>query len=283
MIHPDSLHYFLELASTLHMSRSAARLGVSQPTLSHSLRRLEEELGHPLFIRTKKGLILTLAGERLLSQAQALQGAWDNLERSMAEDVEAASGRIRLGCHTAVAQYTLPAFLPNLLKQHPKLNIILNHGLSRHMTEMVISHQLDIALVVNPLPHPDLIIKEIARDQVSIWKAETCHNPDLLLVEPALLQSQNILSKLAKKGIRFSRQLESSSLEVIAQLLNSGTGCAILPERVVKAFANQKLIRMKNSPVFEDRICVVYQKEFRRLKRSEVFLQSLQNAFTSEA
>lgn len=281
MINPEALKYFTEIAQTQNMSRAAERLGVTQPTLSHSMKRLEIEVGHDLFIRSKKGLQLTAAGKRLLEKTDQLLLAWDRMLISVNEEVTEVTGRVRLGCHTAVAQYTLPLLLPNLLQQNPALTVTLTHGLSRHMTEMVVSDQLDVAFVVNPSLHPDLIIKEFARDQVTVWIPKGCLNKDVLLVEPHLLQSQDILSKLQKKGIHFSRIVESSSLEVLAQLVNSGAGCAILPERVVRAFADTKVVAMKDAPVFVDRICVVYKPEFRKLKRGAVFLQNVGKSFPS--
>ncbi len=279
MINPEAIKYFIELAKTQHMSRAAERLGVTQPTLSHSLKRLEDELGHLLFLRSKKGLSLTPAGQNLFEKSQELLQSWESVLNSVNEEVSVAKGRIRLGCHTAVAQYTLPLFLPALLKNYPDLKISLTHGLSRHMTEMVVSSQLDVAFAVNPNRHPDLIIKELARDKVTIWVPQACANPDILLMEPSLNQSQDILSKLEKKGLHFKRTIESSSLEVIAQLLNAGVGYAILPERVVKALSNIKVHPLRDAPVFEDKICVVYKPEFRKLKRGEIFLQELMNAF----
>lgn len=279
MINPEAIKYFIELAKTQHMSRAAERLGVTQPTLSHSLKRLEDELGHLLFLRSKKGLSLTPAGQNLFEKSQELLQSWESVLNSVNEEVSVAKGRIRLGCHTAVAQYTLPLFLPALLKNYPDLKISLTHGLSRPMTEMVVSSQLDVAFAVNPNRHPDLIIKELARDKVTIWVPQACANPDILLMEPSLNQSQDILSKLEKKGLHFKRTIESSSLEVIAQLLNAGVGYAILPERVVKALSNIKVHPLRDAPVFEDKICVVYKPEFRKLKRGEIFLQELMNAF----
>ena len=95
------------------------------------------------------------------------------------------------------------------------------------------------------------------------------------MVEPHLLQSQNILSKLGKRKIQFEQVLESSSLEVIAKLLNAGTGYAILPERIVRAFGDSGIEAIKNAPVFNDRICVIFRPEFKSLRRGQVFLESL--------
>ncbi len=207
MINQTDLKYFMEVAKTQHVSRAAERLGITQPALSHCLKRLEVATGESLFLRSKKGVSLTSAGQILMAQAQDLIARWDQVMTALKQDVNEVSGLVSLGCHPAVAQYTLPEFLPALLKDFPLLNIQLQHGLSRHMTEQVVSAQLDVAFAINPSPHPDLIIKDIFRDQVTLWKSSHCLNEGVLLVEPSLLQSQNLLSRMEKKGLRFERQI----------------------------------------------------------------------------
>ncbi len=276
MINQTDLKYFIELTKTLHVSRAAERLGVTQPTLSHCLKRLEEETGTELFVRSKKGLSITAAGQRLSEQAGQLVSQWDELMRSVKNETENVSGLIRLGLHAAVAQYTLPQLLPIFLKSYPEISLALAHGLSRHMTEDVISNKLDIAFAVNPVAHPDLIIKDIVQDRVTLWKSKKCVNLDVLFVEPNMLQTQDILRRLHKKGIRFARVIESDSLAVIAQLVSSGAGLGILPEKVVKAIADDNVVTVKEAPEFHDRICLIYKQEFRRLKRGQTFIDFIQ-------
>jgi LysR family transcriptional regulator, cell division regulator len=275
MISSSDLKYFMELARIKHVSRAAERLGVTQPALSYCLNRIEEELGTQLFLRSKKGLELTPAGNRFYQEAKVLEQQWEHLKQSVTDEVESPQGTIRLGCHTAVAQYTLPKFLPKFLKEFPKVNFLFSHGLSRHMTEEVISSKLDVAIAVNPVNHPDLVIKELCKDIVTVWKSKNCLNPNILMVEPSLLQSQDILKKLNSRDIHFDSILESPSLEVIAQLVSSGTGCAILPERVVRAYADKEVEQVKNAPTFNDRICLVYKPNFKKTKRGQIFLEKL--------
>jgi LysR family transcriptional regulator, cell division regulator len=266
------------LAKTLHLTRAAERLAVTQPTLSHSLKRLETEMGCELFLRSKKGLSLTSAGEKLKGSATNLLVQWDEIKASVLSDVETEQGIIKIGVHTAVAQYILKEILPHFLKNHPKIQVQLVHGLSRHMTEQVISSNLDVAFAVNPIEHPDLIIKEICTDEVCLWKAKNCINNDVLLVDSNLSQSQNILAKLQKKGLVFSRVIESTSLEVISNLVANQVGWGIVPSRVVKQYEDSKLEKVKDSPVFLDRVCMVYKNEFRRLKRGEVFIKMVKES-----
>lgn len=279
MISQTDLKYFLELAQTLHLTRAAERLAVTQPTLSHSLKRVESEIGCELFVRSKKGLSLTSAGERLKHSASDLLGKWDEIKSSALAEVEVEQGVIKIGCHTAVAQYVLKEFMPEFLKKYPRIRLQLTHGLSRHMTEQVVSSALDVAFAVNPVEHPDLIIKEICQDEVSLWRAQGCVNSDVLLVDSNLLQSQNILAKLQKKKLNFARVIESGSLEVISNLVANQVGYGIVPERVVRQYQHHKLEKVKDAPVFHDRICLVYKNEFRRLKRGEAFLKAVRSSF----
>lgn len=275
MIGPTELRYLLETARCQHISRAAERLGLSQPALSHSIKKVEDELGLALFLRSKKGVKLTPAGERFLEKAEGLLQSWTDLFDSVHREQDEVAGVIRWGCHTAVAQYMMPHVLPQLLKKHPRLQIHLKHGLSRHLTEDVISSRLDLAFAVNPVRHPDLVIKEICRDKVTLWTSKSCRNPDVLMLEPDLLQSQDLLMKLDKAGWRFPRRMESSSLEVLSQLLRSGAGCAILPERVVKAFSIRDLQAMPGAPVFMDRICLVSRVDFKSSRTGREILTAL--------
>lgn len=279
MIASTDLRYFMEIARTKNFSRSAERLGVTQPALSHCVKRLEKELGIPLFIRSKRGVELTAAGTRFAQEANDLLRQWKTSLRNVRAEILAPQGEVRLGCHTAVAQYTLPSFLPDFLRKYPEIRIRLQHGLSRHLTEQVISSGLEVAIVVNPVAHSELIVKEICRDNVTVWKSKDCRNPKLLLLEPSLLQTQEILRKLEKEGTHFESFMESSSLEVIAQLLVAGVGAAILPERVVRAFGGNRIEKVPGAPVFQDRVCLVYKPGFRKTKRGEVFISDFQKSF----
>ena len=275
MINQTDLKYFVELASTQHVSKAAERLGVSQPALSHCMKRIEQEVGLSLFLRSKKGVTLTAAGQRLLESAQTLLQNWQDVVIAAKSEMQEISGVIRLGCHTAVAQYTLPHFLPDFLFQHPAISLQLHHGLSRHINESIISGQMDVGLVVNPSPHPDLVIKEVLKDKVTFWQSKSNRNPDVLIYDPSLLQSQNLLKKISLKKINFKRKIESSSLEVIAQLVVAGSGCGLLPERVIQAFATSQVVTLVTAPSFQDRICLVFKPEFRKMKKGQALIEAV--------
>jgi DNA-binding transcriptional LysR family regulator len=146
---------------------------------------------------------------------------------------------------------------------------------------MILSSQIDVGFVVNPVSHPDLIIKELTADRVTLWKSKTCVNADVLILDPSLLQTQSLLQKFSKNGMKFERVIESSSLEVIAQLTQAGAGCAILPERVMKAFCDSSVQQVKGSPEFNDRICMVHLQKFRKIKRGQALIGFVRDLYKS--
>lgn len=267
---PNELNYFIEVASTLNMSRAAERLGVSQPALSLAIQRLEGSFGVPLLVRTKSGVNLTPGGRKLVTQARALLHEWERIRSEALKNETEISGRYTMGCHPSVALYALPPFLPGLLRENPLLEVKLVHDLSRKITEEVISFKIDFGVVVNPVEHPDLVIKLLLKDEVSFWVSSARDvNHDVLICDPELLQTQSLLKQLTKKTSVFKRTITSSNLEVITELVAAGAGVGILPSRVATRLKGRALKPfMADAPKFYDRVCLIYRADAQRSKSS---------------
>lgn len=309
---PADLVYFLEVANSLNISRAADRLGISQPSLSLAVRRLEQALGTSLLVRQKTGVRLSRAGQRFTAHARTLLLEWQRTHAEILQTETEVSGRFTLGCHASVALYTLTAILPKLLAAHPKLELRLQHDLSRRVLDDVLAHRVDFGLVVNPTPHAELVIRPLCKDEVGLWcgplistganattgRSGRSANPaaDLtanltarlqdpadpsavLICDPDLLQTQAIIKQLAKHKLSFARTLPTSNLEVIAALVSAGTGIGILPGRVatrVPAMGLRPLLA--DGPRILDRICLVYRPEMQKSKASRVIAQSIEAA-----
>lgn len=271
MIHPDDLRYFKEISLTGNLRRAAERLGVTQPALSHALKRLESDLGCALMIRSKSGVRLTRAGAKLVALSGQLEEVWEQIHSVVTDENERIAGTYRLGVHTALGQYLLPRFVGPLLHEHPQLNFKFEHGLSRQVSESVISNRLDFGIVVNPPEHPDLVLRKLGEDTVRMWKSPKLKNPGVLICDPDLHQVQTILRACAKKGIRFERELHTSSLEIAARLTAEGAGVGVIPERVLKVMNGSHCLPfVKDAPEFRDVICLVYKKENQNTRAAKV-------------
>lgn len=108
----SELQYFLEVIQTRNISRAAERLGITQPTLSLSIRKLEETMSVTLLVRSKTGVQPTKAGTRFAGHARLLLDQWEKVRAETLREESEIRGRFTIGCHVAVAQYSLPYFLP---------------------------------------------------------------------------------------------------------------------------------------------------------------------------
>ncbi len=279
------LTYFIEIAACGNLSRAAERLGVTQPALSQAVRKLEDEVGVPLLIRSKTGVRLTKSGERLQQQARQLLDDWARIRGEAVVLNEEARGHYSIGCHPSVALYSLPHVLPTLLGNHPGVEISLRHDLSRKITEGVVSCRIDFGIVVNPVEHQDLVIEPICFDTVGFWTAredsslQKISDRDCVLIcDPELMQTQTLCANLSRQGIRVRRTVESSSLEVVAALTASGVGIGVLPRRVatrIKEFALRPA--GEQLPTYEDRICLIYRADGVASKGSRIVARMIRD------
>lgn len=280
------LEYFLEVSTTLNLSRASERLGISQPSLSLAVKRLEQSVGMPLFVRHKQGVTLTQAGKQLVLHARQLLQYWENTKSQALASQQEMQGYFTLGCHSIIAIYMVSGFLPDLLENYPKLEIHLKHDISRRITEQVINLSIDIGIVVNPFQHPDLIIRKLCDDKVTFWVGEgareiqNIHSKQaIILCEPDLTQTQSLLKKCKKAGVLFERIMTMNSLEVVANLTANGCGIGILPTRAAKAMYPDKLKRVPKAPVYSDEVCLVYRNENRNVRAIQTIAKIIKDFF----
>lgn len=252
----DDIKYFVTVSETLNITRASEIIGISQPALSYAIKRLESELGGELLIRLKNGIQLTKLGEEFKTRSRRLLYEWEQAKNLANPDSGLIQGTYTIALHASVALYTLQSFMPELQTEFPDLNFNFVHGLSREMTEKVISWEADFGLIVNSIRHPDLVISELCHDEVTIFHAK---NPqEKLIYDENLAQSQYILKKVGKKT-NFRSVMSSANLEVVAKLTSLGLGYGLLPTRVASQYKHLK--KLEGAPVFKDEISLVYRPE----------------------
>lgn len=284
----EELKYFLEICIVLNFSRAAQKLGISQPSLSLAVQRLEKTIGTQLFIRHKQGVTLTQAGKQLLQHARQLLEYWENTKSQTLASQQEIQGYYTLGCHSTIATHIVSNFFASLLETNPKLEIHIKNEISRKITEQVISLSIDIGIVVNPIKYPDLIIKKLCSDEVSFWVGkgnrgiqEMNSNNAVILCDPHLKQTQSLLKKINKLGFNPGRIITMNSLEVVASMAAKGCGIGILPGRVATALYPKLLERIPKTPAHIDEICLIYRNENRHIQAFQTIITAIKKHFST--
>ena len=284
---PTELSYFIEVANAENLSRAAQKLGISQPSLSISMQRIEKNLSVKLFIRHKKGMVLTKAGKILLLHAKQLLQEWETIKPQILAPLRQVQGQISIGCNVSVALYCLSDILKKNLLHYPKLEIQLLHAVSRHITECVIDLSIDIGIVVNPIKHPDLIIHKLGEDEFKLWSSvqknklnDLDGDEAVIICDGNLAQSQWMLKQLKKKKINYKRVIYTTSLELVAQMTMKACGVGILPARVVNALYPKQLSSIGKMPIYLEEICLIYRSENKNVMAIQQLVQSIKEYFS---
>lgn len=163
------LRYAIAVAEELNFTRAAARLNITQPPLTHAIRQLEQELGFPLFYRTKKVVHLTSAGTVFVEQSRKLLTGLESLKRAAWRASRGETGRIVIGFVGSIAFHYLPEVLRAFRATVPAVDIELQELKNAALFEALKEGQIDVAFMRPYFQDDELHIKKVLEER--LWVA----------------------------------------------------------------------------------------------------------------
>jgi DNA-binding transcriptional LysR family regulator len=162
------LKYILAVAETANFTRAAERLFLAQPSLSKQIKDLEDEIGFPIFVRSRDGVRITHAGQMIVTYAQGALSAREEII-TMARAVHKGEvAPLRLGFSPFVNPELLEFFRDGYANLFPDCPIHLSGGNSLHMLQRLEQESLDGALLPMPIEGPDWVTQQLARDPLVV-------------------------------------------------------------------------------------------------------------------
>ena len=241
------LRYFWAVAHDGNLTRAAARLHVSQSAVSVQIRKLEEELGRPLFVRQGRQLALTDAGRIALEYADSIFALGDRLTSAVGSSRQPSRQTLRIGAVATLSRNFQLSFLSSLLSR-PDVRLVLRSGPLASLLRQLRDHRLDL-LLTNVLPPRDTDVpwlpQQIADEPVAlvghrrrVRKRRTWST--LLASEPLILPSPDSALRGSIDALLDSRQIEPrvvaevDDMAMIRLLVRENAGLAVLPPIVVR-------------------------------------------------
>lgn len=161
------LRAFLAIAEAKTFTAGARRVNVTQAAISMQIRQLEDEVGLQLFTRTPRRVILTEAGEYLLSRARNILREHDTALEEIAELGGIEHGRLRIGSASAeFASLQLPPILQGLRKTFPNSDLSVSAGTSQVLVDKIMHGELDIAFVSLPVENSSITTDRLFSDEI---------------------------------------------------------------------------------------------------------------------
>jgi DNA-binding transcriptional LysR family regulator len=240
-----SLACFVAVAEDLHFRRAADRLNMTQPSLSQRIRVLEEEVGVELFVRDRRHVALTPAGEAFLEPARrSIESATVAKEQAL-RAMRGEVGRLRLG-FTVIAFYgRLPEAVRMFRQKHPDIEVELVEMISPLLEDALLGGTLDLAVLHPPLENPQLFTHPLPPERLVLALPSNHRLAERgkiqltdLADEPLLLAPRRIgphffdrlIGYFQSKGITPNVVQEVSPMTSLSALVAAGTGVGFVTE-----------------------------------------------------
>ena len=248
------LRYFVRVAELGSFTRAAAALGVAQPALSRQVRLLEVELSQTLLRRTGRGAVPTEAGALLLEHARGILHQVERAREELAQVRGALAGRVALGLPPSVARVLAVPLMQAFQAELPLARLAISEGLSAGVLESLVAGRLDVAVLYNATPQPDVDIAPLTHEELLlIERAGDARTPKvpgadldadgITLAElsrlPLVIPSQSnavrmhVEATLANAGLRPNVAMEVDGVRAILDLVAGGAGCAVLSRQSI--------------------------------------------------
>ncbi|HBM47289.1 LysR family transcriptional regulator [Clostridium sp. AM42-4] len=300
--------YITTVADCRSITAAARKLYISQPSLSHIVSKVEQDVGVKLFDRGTSPLTITYAGEKYVETARKILLMSDNLRKELIDAGLGEKGRINFGMPTERAGYMLPAVIPEFKKQYPGIELQVMEAKSDELLQAILRD--DISFYVIPRSQGELPVglkaESIYREQLLLVAEGSMLTEDMFLDESSVLNMTEgkrknrcvNLSKMAnlpfvmlKKGHAIRKKtdlvlrqygidpkimIELSSCISAVQLAAAGLGVAIVPQRAIDALGGMERFNCYDFSVTPEfwSVNAVY-KEDMYLGRAERFLIDL--------
>lgn len=252
---------FYVVANNGNITKASEELNISQPAISKSIKKLEEQLGGQLFVRTKRGVILTEEGKEFYNYIKQAIEYINNAENKFTDLINLETGCIKIGISTTLTKEFLLPYLEKFHTLYPKIDIKIITSLTSDLITKLKSGLIDIVILnLNDKNYGNDI------DIIKCMKINDCFvvnskyknliNKEVSLKEinnyPLILQSKGsntreFLDNIAKeKGIIFNPYIELASYSLVVEFAKIGLGIGYVTKEYIKdELNNKKLFELK--------------------------------------
>ncbi|MCT1904632.1 LysR family transcriptional regulator [Oceanobacillus sojae] len=263
----DLYRVFFITAIEKNFSKAAKRLFITQPSVSHSIKLLENELGIQLFTRTSKGVLLTKEGEVLFGYLKQAFDLIDNAEQKIAEMKNLQSGSVTIGGSDSTCKHYLLPYVQSFQELYPDIQIKLQHGSTPQILDKLENGLIDIGIVHLPVHQSNASITDFLSINSTFVVGERFQHLTGEMLSLSEIQAYPIISfseasnsrkflhqLFLKQNLEVKPDIEVGSVELLIECAKIGMGVAfVTKELVLKELAEKQLFEVHIDEIIEKR------------------------------
>jgi LysR family transcriptional regulator, nitrogen assimilation regulatory protein len=243
-----ALRYFQAVAECGSYSRGSELLRISQPAVSRTIRKLEEEVGSPLFRRHAHGVSMTEAGRILLERGQLILRQLEQTKAEIRSNESGPAGVLSFAVPPAAGQFLVPPLVERFSAAYPNVSLKIVAGYSTYIREWLVRGQVDLACVHDPLPQRGFEISPLVHEEVMLvgrpgavpGKREFVTAEDMASLPLVLPSRPSVLRRLldrwiAASDIAVNIRMEVDDHSITRALVRQGIGFTLLARGAIAA------------------------------------------------
>ena len=274
----QQLEYVLALEKTRHFVRAAELCGVTQPTLSAMIQKLEDELDCKIFDRSRQPIEATEIGKQIIRQAQVIIYQANQLKESVKAEKNTLSGTLNLAIIPTIAPYLLPQFIASFKKSYPDISLKVSEMHTETIIEKLRIAEIDMAILSTPLEDPKILevplyyekfIAYISPSEPIYERNELSANDmpldRLWVLEEGHCLRNQVFNFCNEKPIH-SSTYEAGSIDTLVKIVDINGGYTVIPELHIELLNEKQKLNLREivKPEATREISVVIRHDFVR-------------------
>lgn len=246
------LYVFFIVSKEESFSKASERLYISQPAVSQNIKSLEDSVGFPLFIRTKKGVKLTQEGSQVYEYCVNIFKQVDMLNQTISDLSNLDTGLLYIGASDTICKYYIIDMLKDFEKLYPKIRYKVTNCTSSESIRLLKNGDVDLAFVhdakstefesFNCIALHDVFVCAYDFDDSKIKNLKDLNDYGILLLEEASSSRKTLDENLMKYGVKLKPKFELASLDLLVEFCKKNMGIICVAEEYIKnELANKEL------------------------------------------
>lgn len=292
------IEYVMAVHRYGHFAKAAEACSVTQPTLSMQIKKLEDDIGAPIFDRSKKPILLTEVGEALIGQLQTLLYEAKKVAEIVKQtSSEKVSGELTVGVIPTIAPYLLPLIFETADRKASDLALDIREMQTHRIVEALENDEIDVGILALPLEESRIFELPLYYEPFYLMcrqdhelanskrvKSNQLKLTDIWLLEEGHCMRNQILDVCSAKKNQPPRKFkfESGSLETLKNIVQSYGGYTLMPAMAVQGIDSRARVISFERPIPSRQIGLVYRREHYKNQLIELLAELISEALPEE-
>jgi len=274
----QQLEYVLALDKTRHFVRAAELCGVTQPTLSAMVQKLEDEMDCKIFDRSRQPIEPTEIGRKIIKQAQVIIYQVNQLKESVRNEKDTLSGVLNLAIIPTIAPYLLPQFIASFKNLYPNISLKVSEMHTDTIIEKLRIAEIDMAILSTPLNDPKILEVPLYYEKFvayisplePIYDRTELSASDMPLDRLWVLEEghclRNQVFNFCHEKPHHNSTYEAGSIDTLVKIVDMNGGYTVIPELHIKLLSEKQKLNLREivKPEATREISIVIRHDFVR-------------------